>query len=67
MGVELDRPLRVLYWTESFFPYTPYTEVLGSTLLAELRERGHSFTVVTSHGPLHLPDRDELDSFRGRG
>lgn len=59
MAGEADRPLRVLYWTEGFHPYTGGTEILGSTLLAGLRERGHAFTVVTSHGPLDLPDRDE--------
>lgn len=59
MAGEVERRLRVLYWTEGFPPYTGGTEVLGATLLAGLRERGHEFTVVTSHGELDLPDRDD--------
>lgn len=59
MRRDAGRPLRVLYWTEGFHPYTGGTEVLGTTLLAGLRERGHWFTVATSHGALDLPDRDE--------
>jgi glycogen(starch) synthase len=51
--------LRVLYWTEVFFPYTGGTEVLGGNLLAGLRRRGHDFEIVTSHGPLDLPDLDD--------
>ncbi|MGH7573394.1 MAG: glycosyltransferase family 4 protein [Gemmatimonadota bacterium] len=61
MRINAGRSLRILYWTEGFPPYTGGTEVLGSTLLAGLRKRGHSFTVVTAHGHLDLPDQDEHD------
>lgn len=60
MGASERSPgLRVLYWTEVFFPYTGGTEVLGGNLLAGLRTRGHEFEIVTSHGPLDLPDEDD--------
>jgi glycogen(starch) synthase len=58
-ATDRDGGLRVLYWTEVFFPYTGGTEVLGGNLLAGLRARGHAFEIVTSHGPLDLPDEDD--------
>lgn len=57
-GGSAAAPLRVLYWTEIFLPYIGGTEVVGAQLLAGLRQRGHEFIVVTSHGHLDLPDED---------
>ena len=51
-------PLRVLYWTEMFFPSMGGTEVLGAAILDGLAARGIEFTVVTSHLPEPLPDED---------
>lgn len=52
------RGLRVLFWSELFPPYIGGNEVVAAGLLPALRDRGHEFTVVTSHQELDLPDRD---------
>jgi len=51
-------PLRILYWTEVFHPYTGGTELLGETLLAGLGDRGHRLFVVTDRGERDLADED---------
>ena len=50
--------MRVLYWTELFWPYIGGVEVLSARLLPALVERGHEVQVLTSHGSLDLPDRE---------
>ena len=49
-------PLRVLVWSELFWPYIGGAEILTARLMLELRERGYEFLVVTSHDNLELPD-----------
>jgi glycosyltransferase involved in cell wall biosynthesis len=39
--------MRILYWTESFWPRIGGSEVAAATLITELRKRGHHFEVVT--------------------
>jgi glycogen(starch) synthase len=51
--------VRVLYWTEQFWPYIGGVEVLGVEFVRALTDRGHEVTVLTSHGSLDLPDVDE--------
>jgi glycogen(starch) synthase len=53
--------MRVLYWTELFWPYIGGLEVFGTRLLTALRKRGHDFLVVTGHGPVELPDVDDYN------
>src|SRR5262245_50329830 len=48
--------MRVLFWSEVFWPYIGGAEVLGAKLLPALRERGYAFIVATAHGHLDLPD-----------
>jgi glycogen(starch) synthase len=48
--------MRVLYWTELFWPYIGGVEVLAAKLVPALRERGYEVIVVTSHDHLDLPD-----------
>jgi glycogen(starch) synthase len=48
--------MRVLFWSDYFWPYVGGIEVWSARLLTALRERGHEFTVMTSHGSLELPD-----------
>jgi glycogen(starch) synthase len=48
--------MRVLYWTQHFWPYVGGVEVQGAQFLPAMRSRGHEFVVVTSHGELPLPD-----------
>jgi glycosyltransferase involved in cell wall biosynthesis len=54
--------MRVLLWTELFWPYIGGIEVLSARLLPALEALGHEFVVVTSHGHLDLPDEA---SFQG--
>jgi glycosyltransferase involved in cell wall biosynthesis len=51
--------VRVLFWSELFPPYIGGNEMVAAGLLPALRDRGHEFSVVTSHQELDLPDRDE--------
>ena len=50
--------MRVLFWTELFWPYIGGVEVLGAKFILALRERGYEFAVITSHGALDLPDEE---------
>ena len=55
-GVEI---MRILSWTELFWPYIGGVEVQCLHLLTALRKRGHQVAAFTSHGSLSLPDVDE--------
>jgi glycogen(starch) synthase len=48
--------MRVLLWSELFWPYVGGAELFVARLMVALRERGHEFLVVTSHDYLDLPD-----------
>ncbi len=52
--------MRILLWSEFFWPYVGGIEVLASRLVPALSDRGHRFTVITSRGDLDLPDEGEL-------
>lgn len=54
--------MRVVFWSDLFWPYIGGAEVVGASLLPALRRRGYELTVVTSHDSLDLPD---VDSFHG--
>jgi len=53
--------VRILYWTQLFWPYVGGVEVLASKFIPAMQARGYEFIVVTSHGSLHLPDEDKKD------
>ena len=50
--------MKVLYWTEGFWPEIGGLEVLGTHLLRGLHERGHDFTIVTGSIPSTMPADD---------
>jgi glycogen(starch) synthase len=52
--------VRLLYWSELFWPYVGGPELFARKLLPVLRGRGYEITVVTSQDHLDLPDRSEL-------
>jgi glycogen(starch) synthase len=56
--------MRVLVWSDLFWPYIGGPELLAARLMQELRERGYEFTVVTSHDYLELPDEANYDGIR---
>ena len=53
--------MRVLFWTQLFWPYVGGVETLGATFALGMRRRGHRLLVVTSHGSLRLPDAEDYE------
>jgi glycosyltransferase involved in cell wall biosynthesis len=51
--------MRVLFWSELFWPYIGGAEVFSSKLLVALRERGHEVIVVTRQDSPDLPPEDQ--------
>jgi glycogen(starch) synthase len=50
--------MRVLFWSEQFWPKIGGIEVWGTRLLRALRERGHEYTVIASCDDPALPNQD---------
>lgn len=50
--------MRVLYWTDRFWPHVGGIETVSAALLPALRQRGHDFHILTSHSATPLPDED---------
>jgi glycosyltransferase involved in cell wall biosynthesis len=48
--------MRILFWSELFWPYIGGVETLSVKLIPALRKRGYEVIVVTSHHYLDLPD-----------
>ena len=53
--------MKIILWTELFWPSIGGIEVRCHALAKALIERGHSVTVVTSQGNHRLPDEDGID------
>ena len=51
--------MRVLLWTNLFWPYVGGVETVSALLVERLIQEGHQVEVVTSHDYLDLPDREE--------
>ena len=51
--------MRILYWTQRFWPHIGGVEVHAARFLPEMRKRGFEFAVLTSPGERDLPARDE--------
>lgn len=51
--------VRILFWSEGFWPNLGGVEVLCTGLLTALRARGYEFIVVTTHLGFGLPDTDD--------
>ena len=50
--------MRVLYWTERFWPHIGGVEILSMQLIPALQKLGYEFKMVTSHSDLDLPDEE---------
>lgn len=48
--------MKVLFWSNLFWPYIGGAEYFGARLVSALRERGYEFIVLTSHDYLDLLD-----------
>jgi glycosyltransferase involved in cell wall biosynthesis len=55
------RTMKVLFWSELFWPYIGGAEVFGAKLLRALATRKNQFAVITSHDTLDLPDCDSYE------
>lgn len=53
--------MKILYWTELFWPHIGGVEVLSAQFLRALQKRNYECFVVTSHSSLNLPDETTLD------
>lgn len=53
--------MRVLFWSEFFWPHIGGAEYFGASVLPALSERGHQFVVVTCKGDLDLPSDDVFE------
>lgn len=53
--------MRILYWTEVFWPHIGGVEVLSKHFIPAMQERGYEFAVVTSHHDHNLPDESVYD------
>src|SRR5215831_6223726 len=53
--------MRILYWTQHYWPHIGGVEVSAADIIPEMRRRGFEVTVVTSHGNQDLPDEDVHD------
>lgn len=53
--------MRVVVVSDFFRPFVGGIEVLADQLLPALIARGHDIQVLTSHGPVELPDEESFD------
>lgn len=51
--------MKVLFWSNLFWPYIGGGEYFGAKLVSALRARGYEIIVVTSHDHLDLPDETQ--------
>lgn len=47
--------MRILFWSEKFWPLIGGAESFGTHFISDLRERGHEVMVITSKDPPDLP------------
>lgn len=52
--------MRILYWTQRFWPHIGGVEVHAARFLPEMRTRGFDFAVLTSPGERDLPAHDDF-------
>ena len=53
--------MRILFWSELFWPYIGGAEVFGVHLIRALQQRGYEFVVLTSQDYLDLPAEAEYE------
>ena len=51
--------MRVLFWSELFWPFIGGAEIIATRLIPALQERGYEFIVVTRHDSPDLPTEDQ--------
>jgi glycogen(starch) synthase len=53
--------MRVLFWSEQFWPGIGGIEIWGTRLLSALQEYGHQFAVIASRDDAQLPEQDRYE------
>lgn len=53
--------MRILIWSEAFWPYVGGIELFLTRLAKGFGDRGHAVQVLTAHGELDLPDEDSFE------
>ncbi|MBW1786988.1 MAG: glycosyltransferase family 4 protein [Deltaproteobacteria bacterium] len=53
--------MRVLFWSEFFWPYIGGAELIGAKLISAMRERGYEFAVITRKDSPDLPSKDRYN------
>ena len=48
--------MRILFWSEGFWPLIGGAEIFGANFVSALQKRGHEFIVVTSKDLAELPE-----------
>ena len=51
--------MRVLFWSELFWPYLGGVEILAANVVSDMQKRGCEMLVLTSHAHLELPGLTE--------
>jgi len=51
--------MRIVFWSELFWPCLGGGEIFGAKLISSLQDRGHEFMVITSKHTSDLPDEDQ--------
>lgn len=55
--------MRILFWSELFWPFSGGAEIFATNLILGLRELGHEFIVVTRRDDLRLPKEELFEGF----
>jgi len=50
--------MKILYWTELFWPHIGGIEILSERFIPDMKARGYDFILVTSLSEKHLKERD---------
>ena len=59
--------MKILYWTELFWPHIGGIEILSERFIPDMKERGYEFILVTSLSGKDLGERDcykNIDIYR---
>src|SRR5262245_55392562 len=56
--------MRVLFWSELFWPRIGGAEIFAAKLICALRDRGHEFIVVTRRDSRDLPAEEDYKGIR---
>jgi glycosyltransferase involved in cell wall biosynthesis len=56
--------VRILLWSDGFWPRIGGVEVIGAHLVRALRDRGHEVTVLTARDHEDVPAEEDMDGIR---